>query len=375
MAKTFIGIGAGPIQTGIYVAGAADGGFDRIVLAEVEPTLVAALKQHHSITVNTAEADRITTRTYENIAVFNPNDPNDLPQLIEIAKDALAFNTALPATKFYKFCAPWMKEAFAKNPAGRRYIYTSENSTTAAADLKVAMGVEYPETYYLDTVIGKMSKVFAAGESELPTLTPGFAKGHLVEAFNTIYTSSAPGIAEVGIQNLFAKADLVPFEEAKLYGHNANHLLLALLAAERGCTSMSEAAKFPEIVEYTLQALLQESGAALCKKYAGVDEYFEPANWEAWARELVRRMISPLLSDAIARVARDLTRKLGWEDRLIGAIRLCQAQSVPCPRLLHGAQIALRFNALDALLEGDWKDRDGAPALAASLRQSPDFSI
>lgn len=371
MAKTFIGIGAGPIQTGIYVAGAADGGFDRIVLAEVEPTLVAALKQHHSITVNTAEADRITTRTYENIEVFNPNDPNDLPQLIEIAKDALAFNTALPATKFYKFCAPWMKEAFAKNPVGRRYIYTSENSTTAAADLKVAMGVEYPETYYLDTVIGKMSKVFAAGESELPTLTPGFAKGHLVEAFNTIYTSSAPGIEEVGIQNLFAKADLVPFEEAKLYGHNANHLLLALLAAERGCNSMSEAAKFPEIVEYTLQALLQESGAALCKKYAGVDEYFEPANWEAWARELVRRMISPLLSDAIARVARDLTRKLGWEDRLIGAIRLCQAQGVPCPRLLHGAQIALRFNALDTLLEGDWKDRDGAPALAASLRQSP----
>lgn len=371
MAKTFIGIGAGPIQTGIYVAGAADGGFDRIVLAEVEPTLVAALKQHHSITVNTAEADRITTRTYENIEVFNPNDPNDLPQLIEIAKDALAFNTALPATKFYKFCAPWMKEAFAQNPAGRRYIYTSENSTTAAADLKVAMGVEYPETYYLDTVIGKMSKVFAAGESELPTLTPGFVKGHLVEAFNTIYTSSAPGIEEVGIQNLFAKADLVPFEEAKLYGHNANHLLLALLAAERGCNSMSEAAKFPEIVEYTLQALLQESGAALCKKYAGVDEYFEPANWETWARELVRRMISPLLSDAIARVARDLTRKLGWEDRLIGAIRLCQAQGVPCPRLLHGAQIALRFNALDTLLESDWKDRDGAPALAASLRQSP----
>ena len=369
MSKTFIGIGAGPIQTGIYVAGAADGGFDRIVLAEVEPTLVASLKKHRSITVNTAEADRITTRTYENIEVYNPNDPADLPQLIDIAKDALVFNTALPATKFYKFCAPWMKEAFAKNPDGRRYIYTSENSTTAAADLKTAMSVEYPETYYLDTVIGKMSKVFAAGENDLPTLTPDFAKGHLVEAFNTIYTSSAPGIEEVGVKNLYAKPDLVPFEEAKLYGHNANHLLLALMAAERGCNYMSEAANFPDIVEYTLQALIQESGAALCKKYAGVDEYFEPANWETWARELVRRMISPLLSDAIARVARDLTRKLGWEDRLIGAIRLCHSQGVNCPKLLHGAKIALRFNAIDAMLEGDWKDRDGADALADALRQ------
>ncbi len=369
MSKTFIGIGAGPIQTGIYVAGAAEGGFDRLVLAEVEPTLVAALKQHHSITVNTAEVDRITTRTYEHIEVYNPNDPNDLPQLIEIAKDALAFNTALPATKFYKFCAPWMKEAFAKNPSGKRYVYTSENSTTAADDLRAAMGVEFPYTYYLDTVIGKMSKVFAAGESDLPTLTPGFAKGHLVEAFNTIYTSSAPGIEEVGVKNLYAKADLVPFEEAKLYGHNANHLLLALLAAERGCTSMSEAAKYPEIVDYTLQALIQESGAALCKKYAGVDEYFETANWSAWAQELVRRMISPLLSDAIARVARDLTRKLGWEDRIVGAARLCQTQGVDCPRLRHGIDIALRFNAIDALLEGDWKDREGALAFAESLRR------
>ena len=369
MAKTFIGIGAGPIQTGIYVAGAADGGFDRIVLAEVEPTLVAALKKHRSITVNTAEAERITTRTYENIEVFNPNDPADLPQLIDIAKDALVFNTALPATKFYKFCAPWMQAAFEKNPDGRRYIYTSENSTTAAADFQTALDAHFPNTYCLDTVIGKMSKVFAAGESELPTLTPGFAKGHLVEAFNTIYTSSAPGIEEVGMKNLYAKPDLVPFEEAKLYGHNANHLLLAMMAAERGCNYMSEAANFPDIVEYTLQALIQESGAALCKKYAGVDEYFEPANWEAWARELVRRMISPLLSDAIARVARDLTRKLGWEDRLIGAIRLCHSQGVDCPKLLHGAKIALRFNAIDAMLEGDWKDRDGATALADSLRR------
>lgn len=36
MKKIFLGIGAGPIPTGIYVAGAAKGGFDRIVLADVD---------------------------------------------------------------------------------------------------------------------------------------------------------------------------------------------------------------------------------------------------------------------------------------------------------------------------------------------------
>ncbi len=366
MAKTFIGIGAGPIQTGIYVAGAADGGFDRIVLAEVEPTLVAALKKHRSITVNTAEAERITTRTYENIEVFNPNDPADLPQLIDIAKDALVFNTALPATKFYKFCAPWMQAAFEKNPDGRRYIYTSENSTTAAADFQTALDAHFPNTYCLDTVIGKMSKVFAAGENDLPTLTPGFAKGHLVEAFNTIYTSSAPGIEEVGMKNLYAKPDLVPFEEAKLYGHNATHMVMAVLARQKGCRYMSESVKYPEIVDTTLQALLQECGPALCKKFAGKDEYFEMANYAAWAKELVVRMTSPILADAVERVARDLDRKLAWNDRLIGAIRLCQSQGVDCPRLRKAAALAARFYALDTI-GAEWPAEEGGKELIQLL--------
>ncbi len=369
MSKTFIGIGAGPIQTGIYVAGAAEGGFDRIVLAEVDPALVAALKQSKTITVNTAGKTEITSKTYENIEVLNPNDPADRKELVEIAKTALVFNTALPASRFYPFCVEWMREAFDANPDGVRYLYTSENSTTAAHDLHAAMGKDYPNTYYLDTVIGKMSKVFLADDgSNLPVLTPGFGKGHLVEAFNTIYTSSAPGIENVGIKNLFPKADLVPFEEAKLYGHNANHLLLALLAAQKGCVSMSEAANYPECVEYARQALKEESGAALCKKYAGVDEYFETANFNAWADELIERMVSPLLSDAIDRVARDLPRKLGWEDRIVGATNLCISQGITPTHLLHGVSLALRFSAIETMLEGDWKDREGVQELVKTLR-------
>ncbi len=369
MSKTFIGIGAGPIQTGIFVAGAAQGGFDRIVLVDVDVALVAALKASGSITVNTAGKETITSKTYTGIEILNPANPDEYKQLVEIAKDALVFNTALPATRFYPSCATWMKEAFAANPNGRRYVYTSENSTTAAAELKAAINMDLPNTYYLDTVIGKMSKIFLGEESTLPTLTPGYVKGHLVEEFCTIYTSSAPGIEDVGIVNLFPKADLVPFEEAKLYGHNATHFLLALMAAERGCTYMSDAAKFPEIVEMTRQALIQESGVALCKKYAGVDEYFTEEGWNTWAEELVRRMVSPLLSDAVARVARDLGRKLGWADRIVGAYRLCKAQGIEAPRLRHGIDIALRFSALEALMEGDWKDKDGAQELADELKR------
>ena len=41
--STFLGIGLGPIQTGIFLAGAAKGGFDRIVIAEVNDALKNAV--------------------------------------------------------------------------------------------------------------------------------------------------------------------------------------------------------------------------------------------------------------------------------------------------------------------------------------------
>ena len=365
--RIFLGIGAGPIQTGIYVAGAAKGGFDRIVLADVDTALVSAIRQSGSITVNTALSDRVVTDTYKNIEIYNPGVPEDLEILKDIASRALAVNTALPATRFYQFCAGYLREGFARAPERERYVYTSENSTTAAKELREAVGVDFPKTWYLDTVIGKMSKIFASGEADLPTLAPAYGKGHLVEAFNTIYSSSAPGIEQVGLVGLYPKADLVPFEEAKLYGHNASHFLLGILAYGKNCTYMSDAVKYPELVKCCEDALIEECGPALCRKYAGVDEYFTPAGYNAWAVELVKRMTNPELRDSVDRVIRDLDRKLSWNDRLIGAIRLCRSQQVEPKRLMQCAQKAAALHGLRLLSSGSWPEGEENAALLEAL--------
>ena len=353
MKKIFLGIGAGPIQTGIYVAGAAKGGFDRIVLADVDAALVGAIRKTGSITVNTACADKIRTDTYENIEIYNSTVPEELEILKGVAAEALAINTALPAVRFYPSCM-WLKEAFDRKPDAVRYVYTSENCTTAADELRKVLG-SYPNTYYLDTVIGKMSKIFLSSDSDLPPLSPGYVKGHLVEEFNEIYTTSAPGIDEVGIQGLYPKKDIYPFEEAKLYGHNASHFLLGIFAARLGCRYMSDVNAFPETVALARRALQEECGPALCRKFAGVDPYFEKANYDAWAEELVRRMTSPLLSDSVDRVIRDPDRKLAWEDRIIGAIRLCISQKIKPEILAQGAALAARYQALNTL-QGTWPE-------------------
>ncbi len=339
--KIFIGIGAGPIQTGIFVRGAFLGNYDRIILADVDAELVEAVEKSGSITVNTATTDSIITDTYKRVEIYNPSNKEDLPKLIKAAAQATALCTALPSTSFYKYAAPWLRDAFSTAPNQTRYFYTAENSTTAAKELRKAIG-DFPATYYLDTVIGKMSKIFSSEESELPPLAPGLSRGHLVEEFNTIYTSSAPGIENAGLVGLYPKVDLIPFEEAKLYGHNATHFMMAIFAAEHGCKYMDQVKEFPEIIQQTITALKKECGAALCAKFNGYDEFFTRENFDDYANELVPRMMSGTLRDSVDRIIRDPARKLGWNDRIIGAIRLCLQQGIVPERLIAGALLAAR---------------------------------
>ena len=338
--STFVGIGLGPIQTGIFLAGAAKGGFDRIVIAEVNDKLKAAVNAVGSVTVNIAADDRVYTEVYPNVEVYNPNNPDDLKKLVDAAADASELATALPSVKFYAYCAGWLREGFAKQPERVRFFYTAENNNHAAEELEKAIGTAFPNTYYLNTVIGKMSGVVAASP-ERPGLAPKAENGHLVEEFNTIYISKCPGIENRKVQNLFVKDDLFPFEDAKLYGHNATHFFLATLGKTKGCQTMDEVRAYPEFIEKARKAFFEESGKALVKKYASLnDELFTEAGFKAYVDGLLVRMTNPFLKDAIDRITRDPERKLSWDDRVIGTMRIIMSQGVTPATFAEGAKIA-----------------------------------
>ena len=345
--STFVGIGLGPIQTGIFLAGAAKGGFDRIVIAEVNDTLKNAVNAAGSVTINIAEANRVRTERYDRVEAYNPNNPDELEKLIAAAAEADELATALPSVKFFAYCAPWLRAGFALQPERRRFIYTAENNNHAAEELEKAVGTPFPNTYYLNTVIGKMSGVMPASET-LPGLTPETENAHLVEEFSTIYISSCPGIEERKVQSLFVKPDLYPFEEAKLYGHNATHFMLATLGKNAGCKTMDELNAYPELIEKARAAFFGESGAALIKKYASLnDELFTEAGFKAYVDNLLVRMTNPFLKDAIDRITRDPERKLSWDDRVIGTMRLILKEGIEPVNFACGARLAAREFAGD----------------------------
>jgi mannitol-1-phosphate 5-dehydrogenase len=357
--NVFLGVGLGPIQTGIFLSGAARGGFERIVIAEVDDKLKDAVNSSEGkISINIAGQDKVYQEEIPGLEVYNPQNEEELSSLIEAASVADEIATALPSVDFFKYIAPWLKKGFEISPAKRRFIYTAENNNHAAEILQESIGDGFPNTFYLNTVVGKMSGVVSSDECDASSLAPlcdSAGRGHLVEEFNRIFISSAPGIEERKVQGLYDKPDLYPFEEAKLYGHNAIHFLLGFLGKREGCEYMSDLKERSELMDFARSAFIDESGVALCSKWKGVDELFTPSGFKFYAEDLLVRMTNPFLKDGIDRITRDLPRKLAWDDRSVGAMRVALSQGVTPVKISSGAALAaaeLFGNDCDSIRKG-----------------------
>jgi mannitol-1-phosphate 5-dehydrogenase len=323
--------------------GARDGGFDRIVVAEVDAAVKKALSESGgTITINVAESDGVTAETVTGVELFNPLDSDDLALLKDAAAEADEIATALPSVDFFAHIAPWLRAGFEQKTDKRRFIYTAENNNHAAELLKEAIDLDsLPNTHYLNTVVGKMSSVVPEGEYQklnLAPLSPGLERAHLVEAFNKILISDSPEIAKRRTVGLHVKKDLYPFEEAKLYGHNAIHFLLASMGKKKGVANMAELAADKPLMDSARSAFIEESGKALRSKWAGVDELFTETGFQAYAEDLLVRMTNPFLNDSTERITRDLPRKLSWDDRVVGTMRLALSQGVTPAKIAECAR-------------------------------------
>lgn len=381
---TFVGFGFGAIQSGLFVYEAwRSGRFKRLVVAEVVPALVEGVranKGHYAL--NVATPSGIETHEVGPVEILNPLVDGERRGLIAAVAEAGEIATALPSVAFYgtgnKGDVVDVLSAGLREKAGRTLrtpavIYTAENHNHAAeileAALEKAAGIKPAAAgvQVLNTVIGKMSGVVTdaaqIAEQALVPVTPDMARAFLVEAFNRILISriDMPGFKR-GIGVFEEKADLLPFEEAKLYGHNATHALLGYLLRDGGAGYMSEASKSPDLLRLAREAFLQESGVALCRKFAGVDPLFTSAGYGGYVEDLMERMLNPHLKDAVNRITRDTRRKLGWDDRLVGTMRMALSQGVTPERYARGAAAALRQLAVEehsspaVLLDSLWTD-------------------
>ncbi|MBN1837817.1 MAG: hypothetical protein JW820_18315 [Spirochaetales bacterium] len=358
--KTFAGFGFGPIQSALFLYEASrSGNFSRYVVVDVDRELIEAVRANGGrYTVNIARSDRIDQAVVEGVELFDSREPAEARAFVEALGEADEMCTALPSVSIYAaggassvaglLAAGLSARAGTPREGLPSVVYTAENNNHAAEILTGHLEGKLPEgvarkLQVLNTVIGKMSGVItdpgAIERLGLAPLTPGLGRAVLVEEFNRILISriDLPGFRR-GIEVFVEKEDLLPFEEAKLYGHNAVHALIGYLADLKGYTTMAEAGGDPWIMASARRAFIEESGAALIRRHAELgDPLFTPDGYVEYAEDLLTRMTNPHLNDQVERIGRDHVRKLGIDDRLYGTMALALEQEVEPRNLALGA--------------------------------------
>lgn len=381
----FTGFGFGPIQAGLFAKEAFESrSFSRIVAAEIDQTLVDAVRASKgSYYVNVAGTSGIDVLKIDGVELLNPKVAEDRKILLEVLAQSTEITTCLPSVNFYDTggavsVAALIAEGLSNSIAEVTIIYAAENHNHAAEILEEAVTKKVgppagEKVQFLNTVIGKISRVVddpaEIKQLGLRTITPAISRAFLVEEFNRILVARARLAGfRPGIEVFVEKDDLLPFEEAKLYGHNAIHSLLGFLGAVRGYTKMTEVGKDRAIMQIGRDAFLQESGAALIKKYAHLgDGLFTEAGYKDYAEELLIRMTNPYLADTAARVCRDAVRKLGTTERIFGTMQLALEYGIEPKNMALAAMAGIavllaksqEYNLPSNLRFSDWRKLGG----------------
>ena len=358
-AHIFTGFGFGPIQAGLFIKEAfQSGNFSRIVAAEIDQQLVDAVRANNgSYYVNVAKADGIEALKIDHVELLNPDVPRDNQILRQVLAESTEIATCLPSVDFYSSgkvssAASLIANGLKNSKAKATIIYTAENNNRAAEILEEAVTkkagiLSREKVQFLNTVIGKMSRVVTNPaeivERKLATIAPGTQRAFLVEQFNRILvTRTRISDFQPGIEVFIEKDDLLPFEEAKLFGHNAIHALLGFIGALKGYVRMTELKGDQAVMQIARAAFLEESGAALIKKYAHLgDELFTEAGFKDYAEDLLERMTNPYLADTVARVSRDVVRKLSLNERIFGTMQLALEYGIEPTNMALGAMAGI----------------------------------
>ena len=357
--RRFVGFGFGPIQAGLMLyEAAASGSFDSYTVAEVDAALVQAVRGNgDQVSINVAKSDGVSTVRLQGIRLLNPRVQEDRAAIVRAVRDADEMATAIPSVNLYSAggdasIASLIAEGV--DPEKPRIVYAAENNNFAAEILHAELSKKAPAArlsslQILDTVVGKMSGVISsAAEMKslgLAPLVPGWDKCVLVEQFNRIYVTkiALPGFGAASACSRRRRTSC-PSRRRSFSATTRSTPSWATSPRSGDSPVMSAVRQDSDLMALGRQAFLDESGAALIRKHAGLgDPLFTQAGYAAYADDLLQRMTNPYLNDRVERIVRDPRRKLGYGDRLFGTMREALAQGITPAIMARGAAAAVRY--------------------------------
>ena len=306
-----------------------------VVFADVDAALVDGLNEQGGYNLVTCHpVEGLTTRRISGVRAIRADNPGDLARE---AADAAVIATAVGAGAL-----PAVLSALESALAGRETavdLLLAENAP-GAADLALRSLAHAPRVGIVETSIGKMVPLVPA---EARASDPLQVRG---EPYNTLICDARGWVdSPPAIEGLLPVENIAAYIERKLYVHNLGHSAVAYLAyiADPVCRTVVDALALDGVREGA-EAAMRAAAAALREKYP--DDFDEP-KLDAHIDDLLERFGNRFLGDTVHRVGRDLARKLGARERLIGAMRLCIENGVEIDAIARIAAAALAFGAPD----------------------------
>ncbi len=312
--------GAGSIGRGFIAQLFSLAGWE-VAFVEVSPTLLQAglgAKSYRVFEVGSSEEAVFV------ISRFTFVDGNDFESVAELLSRADLASTAVGLNHL-----PRLGRVAAEGLTRRKSpldFLVCENGASADSDLRSAIldclkGRTAPAFGCVRTSIGRMVPLPRTNENPLDVR---------VEAYRRLPVDKAAFAGPIPeVDGLAAKDDFSLVLMQKLYIHNLTHAVLAYCGIPRGWVTVPQALADNDLRGLMRQAA-EEAIEALSRAHGAGEDGKDKVKRESLSllNDLEHRYTNVNLADTLERVARDPLRKLGGDDRLVGAARLCLAQGV-----------------------------------------------
>lgn len=332
--------GAGNIGRGFIGALLSKAGY-RVTFVDVAEAVVTALQQKQTYPVRYVSSEGHEDVWVSNVTAVNGNDTEAVADIIASC-DIMA--TAVGA-RILKFIVPNIVAGLRKRWAmgkGPLNIIICENLMDAnkvlegmlKAQLTEAECALFDETVGLvEASIGRMVPVQTEEMKDGEPLRVCVERYGFLPVDKDAFKGAIPEIP-----------DLVPaspfdfYIKRKLYVHNMGHAVCAYLGGFNGRKYIWQSIEDPDTLYLVHNAML-DSAVALSKKYGvPVSDILDHIT------DLLGRFRNRALMDTCQRVGGDPARKLGKEDRLIGASLLAMEQGIsPVYTALGAAGAVYRY--------------------------------
>ncbi len=328
----------------------------RVVFVDVDTALVKRLNRDHRYHVVHRHPDGSEERLIiPNVSAVDGNDKNAVGQYLGSARTVA---TAVGAAVLPRLLPLLTDEASRRIRNGEEPfdIILAENMH-GAGDLvrasfeRAAIDAGVPARYdrtrptgnlpgVVECSVGKMVPIVSR-ERRTAEPTTVWAEG-----FNTLlvdadgWSGAVPDVPE-----LRPVRPIAAWVDRKLYIHNLGHVACAYL----GHQAMSEGTYIWEVVSRNdiapaVRRVMSAAATGLRREYPAV---FTSEDLDDHIEDLLRRFANRGLGDTIFRVGRDIHRKLGPRERVVGALRMLQKQNLDTTPVEAVYRAALGFHAVD----------------------------